>query len=66
MSKVSEVFTAKEVERIIGVSGTHIRRLIAEERVDLIENDDYRVTDQRLYLFADSGVEKLKEYFDVI
>lgn len=43
MSKIMKVFFTEEVEEMVGYTGQHIRRLIKENKVDLIENEDYRI-----------------------
>lgn len=62
MSKIMEVFTSKEMERKIGMSNQHIRRLVNEGKIDLIENEDYRITQERAYLYTDVAVEKFLQY----
>lgn len=62
MSKITEVFTSKEMERKIELSNQHIRRLIKEGKIDLIENVDYRKTQDGVYLYANSAVEKFEIY----
>lgn len=62
MSKIMEVFTSKEMERKIGMSNQHIRRLITEGKIDLVENVDYRQTQDRVYLYTDTAVEKFEIY----
>lgn len=37
MSKIMEVFFTEEVEEKVSYTGQHIRRLIKENKVDLIE-----------------------------
>lgn len=64
MSKIMEVFSSKEVERKVRMSNQHIRRLIKEDKVDLIKNEDYRVTDEGTYLYTDIAVEKFLAYKD--
>lgn len=62
MAKIMEVFSSKEVERKVKMSNTHIRRLIKEGKVDLIENEDYRITEEGTYLYADTAIEKFLTY----
>lgn len=62
MSKIMEVFSSKEVERKVGMSNQHIRRLIKDGKADLIENEDYRVTDEGTYLYTDVAIEKFLAY----
>lgn len=62
MSKITEVFTSKEMERKIGMSNQHIRRLVNEGKINLIENEDYRITQERAYLYTDAAVEKFLQY----
>lgn len=62
MSKIMEVFSSKEVERKVGMSNQHIRRLIKDGKTDLIENEDYRVTDEGTYLYTDVAIEKFLAY----
>ena len=38
-----EVFFTEEVEEMVGYTGQHIRRLIKENKIDLTENEDYRI-----------------------
>ena len=44
------------------MSDTHICRLIREGKVDLIEGEDYRITDQHTYMYTDIAVEKFLAY----
>lgn len=62
MSKIMEVFNSKEVERKVKMSNTHIRRLIKDGKIDLIENEDYRITEEGTYLYTDIAVEKFLAY----
>lgn len=62
MAKIMEVFFTEEVEDKVGYSGQHIRRLIKENKVDLIENEDYRIGKKGQYLFEDTAIEKLMAY----
>lgn len=62
MVKIMEVFFTEEVEEIVGYTGQHIRRLIKENKVDLIENEDYRIGKKGQYLFEDTAIEKLLTY----
>lgn len=62
MSKILEVYTAKEMERKLGVSTQHICRLIKNENANIIENKDYHVNEDDIYLFADTALEKLINY----
>lgn len=64
MSKIMEVFSSKEVERKVGMSNTHIRRLIKGDKIDLIENEDYRITEEGTYLYTDVAIEKFLSYKD--
>lgn len=47
---------------MVGYSNQHIRKLIKEGKVDLIENEDYRIGRKGQYLFADTAIEKLMTY----
>lgn len=62
MSKINEVFTSKEMERKIGMSNQHIRRLVNERKVELINGIDYRKTEEKSYLYTDTAWEKFLEY----
>lgn len=62
MDKIMEVFFTDEVEEKVGYTNQHIRRLIKDGKVDLIENEDYRIGRKGQYLFADTAIEKLLEY----
>lgn len=62
MAKIMEVFFTDEVEEKVGYTNQHIRRLIKDSKVDLIENDDYRIGRKGQYLFADTAIEKLLAY----
>lgn len=62
MSKINEVFTSKEMERKIGMSNQHIRRLVNEGKVELIDGIDYRKTEEKSYLYTDTALEKFLEY----
>ncbi len=62
MSKIMEVFTANEVEDMTGYTGNHIRRLIKNEKLGLIENEDYRKTQKGSYLLTDIAIQKITEY----
>ncbi len=62
MAKIMEVFFTEEVEEMVGYTGQHIRRLIKENKVDLIENEDYRIGKKGQYLFEDTAIEKLLAY----
>lgn len=62
MAKIMEVFFTEEVEEMVGYTGQHIRRLIKENKVDLIENEDYRIGKKGQYLFEDTAIEKLLVY----
>ncbi len=62
MAKIMEVFFTEEVEEKVGYTGQHIRRLIKENKVDLIENEDYRIGKKGQYLFEDTAIEKLMAY----
>lgn len=62
MSKIMEVFFTEEVEEMVGYTGQHIRRLIKENKVDLIENEDYRIGKKGQYLFEDTAIDKLLAY----
>lgn len=62
MSKIMEVFFTEEVEEKVGYTGQHIRRLIKENKVDLIEKEDYRIGNKGQYLYTDTAIEKLLEY----
>lgn len=62
MSKIMEVFFTDEVEEKVGYTGQHIRRLIKEGKIDLIENEDYRISKKGIYLFEDTAIEKLIAY----
>lgn len=57
-----EVFFTDEVEEKVGYTNQHIRRLIKDGKVDLIENEDYRIGRKGQYLFADTSIEKLLAY----
>ena len=62
MTDVNNVFTAKEIEFKTGMYNQHIRRLIKDGKVDLIENEDYRIGRKGIYLFEDTAIEKLITY----
>ena len=62
MAKIMEVFFTEEVEEMVGYTGQHIRRLIKENKVNLIENEDYRIGKKGQYLFEDTAIEKLIAY----
>ena len=62
MSKIMEVYFTDEVEEKVGYTNQHIRRLIKDGKVDLIENEDYRIGRKGQYLFADTAIEKLMTY----
>lgn len=62
MSKIMEVFNSKEVVEKVKMSDTHIRRLIRDGKVDLVENEDYRITEQGTYMYTDIAVEKFLAY----
>lgn len=63
MAKIMEVFSSKEVERMVKMSNTHIRRLIKDNKIeDLIENEDYRITEEGTYLYTDTAIEKFLRY----
>lgn len=62
MSKIMEVYFTEEVEERVGYTGQHIRRLIKENKVNLIENEDYRIGKKGQYLFEDIAIEKLLAY----
>lgn len=57
-----EVYFTDEVEEKVGYTNQHIRRLIKDGKVDLIENEDYRIGRKGQYLFADTAIEKLLAY----
>lgn len=44
------------------MSNQHIRRLIKDGKIDLIENEDYRISKKGIYLFEDTAVEKMLAY----
>lgn len=62
MAKIMEVFFTDEVEEKVGYTNQHIRRLIKDGKVDLIENEDYRIGRKGQYLFADTAIDKLLDY----
>lgn len=62
MRKIMEIYTAKEAERKIGFSGTHMRRLVKNGSIPLIENEDYRITEEGTYLYTDTAIEKFLRY----
>lgn len=62
MAKINEVFFTDELEKILGYSDTHIRRLIKQGKADLIKDEDYRVSAKGIYLFEDTAIEKLTAY----
>lgn len=62
MSQIMKEFHSKEVKEMVGYSNQHIRKLIKEGKVDLIENEDYRIGRKGQYLFADTAIEKLMTY----
>lgn len=62
MSKIMEVYFTEEVEERVGYTGQHIRRLIKEGKANLIENEDYRISNKGQYLFTDTAIEKLLDY----
>lgn len=39
-----------------------LRRLIKDGKLDLVENEDYRVSRKGIYLFEDTAIEKLLAY----
>ncbi len=64
MTDVNNVFTAKEIEFKTGMSNQHIRRLIKEGKLDLGDKE-VRQTQQGVYLFSDSALEKIFDYCSV-
>lgn len=62
MSKIMEVFQSKEVEEIVGYSNQHLRRLIKDGKLDLVEKEDYRIANNGTYLYTDIAVKKFLEY----
>ncbi len=62
MSKIMEVFQSKEVEEMVGYSNQHLRRLIKDGKLDLVENEDYRIANNGTYLYTDIAVDKFLEY----
>lgn len=61
MTDVNNVFTAKEIEFKTGMSNQHIRRLIKDGKLDLTDQE-VRQTQQGVYLFSDSALEKIMDY----
>ena len=64
MTDVNNIFTAKEIEFKTGMSNQHIRRLIKEEKLDLTDKE-VRQTQQGVYLFSDSALDKIMDYCSV-
>lgn len=64
MTDVNNVFTAKEVEFKTGMSNQHIRRLIKDGKLDLSDTE-VRQTQQGVYLFSDSALEKILDYCSI-
>lgn len=64
MTDVNNVFTAKEIEFKTGISNQHIRRLIKDGKLDLSDTE-VRQTQQGVYLFSDSALEKIFDYCSV-
>lgn len=64
MTDVNNVFTAKEIEFKTGMSNQHIRRLIKDGKLDLSDTE-VRQTQQGVYLFSDSALEKIFDYCSV-
>lgn len=61
MTDVNNVYTAKEIEFKTGMSNQHIRRLIKDGKLDLSDKE-VRQTQQGVYLFSDSALEKFMKY----
>lgn len=64
MTDVNNVFTAKEVEFKTGMSNQHIRRMIKDGKLDLSDTE-VRQTQQGVYLFSDSALEKILDYCSI-
>lgn len=64
MTDVNNVFTAKEVEFKTGMSNQHIRRLIKDGKLNL-SDQEVRQTQQGVYLFSDSALEKILDYCSI-
>ena len=64
MTDVNNVFTVKEIEFKTGMSNQHIRRLIKEGKLDLTDKE-VRQTQQGVYLFSDSALDKIMDYCSV-
>lgn len=64
MTDVNNVFTAKEIEFKTGMSNQHIRRLIKDGKLDLSDME-VRQTQQGVYLFSDSALEKILDYCSI-
>lgn len=64
MTDVNNVFTAKEIEFKTGMSNQHIRRLIKDGKLNLTDKE-VRQTQQGVYLFSDSALDKILDYCSV-
>ncbi len=64
MTDVNNVFTAKEIELKTGMSNQHIRRLIKDGKFELSDKE-VRQTQQGVYLFSDSALEKIINYCSI-
>lgn len=64
MTDVNNVFTAKEIELKTGMSNQHIRRLIKDGKLEL-SDQEVRQTQQGVYLFNDSALEKIIDYCSI-
>lgn len=64
MTDVNNVYTAKEIEFKTGMSNQHIRRLIKDGKLDLSDTE-VRQTQQGVYLFSDSALEKILDYCSI-
>ena len=52
----------EEDKEMVGYSGQHLRRLIKDVKLDLVENEDYRIANNGTYLYTDIAVEKFLDY----
>lgn len=51
------IYNDTALEKILGHSDTHSRRLIRDSKVDLVENEDCRIAEQGTYMYTDIAVE---------
>lgn len=59
-----EVFFTDKVDEKVGYTNQHIRRLIKDGKLDL-RNQEVRQTQQGVYLFSDSALEKILYYCSI-